>query len=97
MKVNDSALTNAPASRLGGAKPAEDRPGARKPETGAASRDTVQLSELSSRLAQPLESSSPERAAHLERLAALVRSGDYNPDALEISRGIIDEALSFEP
>jgi hypothetical protein len=96
MKVNDSALTNASAARLGGTAPAEGRPGTRKSEQAPAG-DTVQLSELSSRLAQRLEPSNPDRAAHLERLTALVRSGDYNPDPVEISRGIVDEALSPEP
>ncbi len=93
MTVNESGLANTAPSRLGGGKPVE-RVAERKPGAGPAGRDDkVQLSELSSRLLELASTEPPERTARLERLAAEVRAGRYEPDAAAISRALVDEAL----
>lgn len=101
MKVNESSLNQAAASHLGKARQTEAvTPGGPKKDGEAAAplgSDRVQLSDLSGRLLKLLNTESPERAARFERLAAEVRSGRYEVDALAVSRRIIDDALTNEP
>ncbi len=97
MKINDTPLSNTAASALGGTGAAENRRGTRGAGVEHSARDSVQLSELSSRLARLVHSDSSDRAERLERLNALVRSGQYQPDPLAVSRAIIDDGLVAEP
>jgi hypothetical protein len=56
------------------------------------SKDRLHLSALASQIrAEDVES--PERTAHLDRLAAEYAAGRYQADADEISSKLIDEAL----
>jgi flagellar biosynthesis anti-sigma factor FlgM len=61
------------------------------------SKDQVQLSNLLEslrRAASPAEEEiSPERAAHLDKLAAAVQSGEYKVDAKELSSRIVEDTL----
>ena len=94
MKVNDSNIGGLSSAGIGRTQEV-DAGGKAKQKgavAGALSNDNVQLSDLSSAL-QSLQSDSPERTAHLERLAADVASGRYKPDVREVSKGIVDEAL----
>lgn len=60
-------------------------------ESGS-SRDRLQLSALASQIrAEDIES--PERTAHIDRLATEYAAGRYRPDADAISSKLIDEAL----
>jgi anti-sigma28 factor (negative regulator of flagellin synthesis) len=99
MKVNDSAFDHTSAGRLGGPAGPEGIAGggSRAERTPAGVQDTVQLSNLSNRLIQTLESEASARSARIERLAAEVQAGRYHPDAREISRKLIDDALGLEP
>jgi anti-sigma28 factor (negative regulator of flagellin synthesis) len=96
MKVNDSVLSQAAASQPGKTRESEavaagaGRKGsAAQPQDG----DRVQLSNLSGRLLEISAVQSAERDARIERLAADYRAGRYQPDALAVSRGIVDEAM----
>ncbi len=97
MKVNDTSLANTAASRLGAAGNTEGQRPPRRGEVDASGQDSVQLSALASRLAAMVESESPARMERLERLAALVNSGNYRPDAAAVAVSIVNEALISEP
>ena len=73
-----------PAGRQAGAGSVKGGAG-----TGA---DHVNLSSLAEQL-QTLDTASPAREAHLNRLAALYEAGAYQPDAEAISDAIIDDSL----
>lgn len=62
---------------------------------GRASSDTdrVSLSALSERLRESASSGNPDRATHVDRLAAVAQSGNYQVDAMAVSRRIVDEAI----
>ncbi len=98
MKVHDSNLAGPPAGSSAATAPDKARqaerlaPDARRtadPLT-AESPDKVSLSALSAQL-RAQGAQSPERAA---RLAELVRSGRYQIDAAELSRRLVDDALT---
>ncbi|HWR49750.1 MAG TPA: flagellar biosynthesis anti-sigma factor FlgM [Bryobacteraceae bacterium] len=96
MKVTDSAITNAQASRVESPTPNTGPGGARRTGSAGDAGDRVDISTLSGRLLSSLDMDGPERAARLEQLSALVKSGRYQPDAPAISRKIVDEALGPE-
>ncbi len=96
MKVTDSAITNAQSARVESANPNTGHGGARKTGSTGDGGDRVDISTLSGRLLSSLDMDGPERAARLEQLSALVKSGQYQPDAPAISRKIVDEALGTE-
>jgi anti-sigma28 factor (negative regulator of flagellin synthesis) len=56
--------------------------------------DQVQLSTLGMRLAA--EAGTPEREAHVARIAALYQSGAYHVDAEAVSQRIIDDSISIK-
>lgn len=60
---------------------------------GAGGSDEVTLSSLASALQGAL-SDSPERAAHLERLAGEFAAGTYKADPQDTAHGIISDGLS---
>jgi flagellar biosynthesis anti-sigma factor FlgM len=95
MKINDANVGGtgaAPAANaVGGAAAAKAQP---KVGAGNASTDEVQLSNLSEQI-RAEDSSSPERAAHLEKLSSAVDAGTYRVDATAISRKIIDDSTKL--
>ncbi len=92
MKIPDQNLTGIAGSRLGATEPVDTGRKSSKSGPGAGG-DQVQISDLA-RTLQLLSPDSPERAAHLEKLAEEVAGGRYRVDALEMSRRIVDEGLS---
>ena len=100
MKVHESSLNQAAASQIGKSREAEAvTPGELK-KGGVAQpgqdSDRVQLSELSGRLLECLNAESPQRAERLEKLAADYRARRYQPNSLETSRRIVDDAIGQE-
>lgn len=95
MKVNENVLSQAAASQLGKTRGSEAA-GAGGAREGSAAQaqdgDQVSLSNLSGRLLDMLADPA-DRQARVEQLAADYRAGRYQPDALAVSRGIIDEAM----
>jgi flagellar biosynthesis anti-sigma factor FlgM len=95
MKINDANVGGtgaAPATNaVGGTAAAKAQP---KVGAGNTSADEVQLSNLSEQI-RAEDSSSPERAAHLDKLSAAVDAGTYRVDAATISRKIIDESTKL--
>ncbi len=62
-------------------------------EKAGAAPDSVQISSLSSKISE-LQSGSPEREAMLERLAAQVAAGSYEPDPAAIATKLTDDMLA---
>jgi anti-sigma28 factor (negative regulator of flagellin synthesis) len=94
MKINDSNINGLASSGIGKAQEADVAGRTRGKGAGGAdsSTDRVELSSLSASL-RAEDSESPERAAYIEQLAADYEAGQYNPDALEVSKKIIADAL----
>ena len=61
------------------------------------SGDSVQLSGLSGRVSEGLETQAATRAQRVNRIAAAVQSGTYKVDSKAISRALIDQAISGGP
>jgi anti-sigma28 factor (negative regulator of flagellin synthesis) len=87
MKVNDASS----GAISGAGKPLEiqvpaNATGGKK--TSGASSDQVQLSSLSSQLSA-LQPDSPQRAARVEQLAAMVSTGSYSASSIAVSQSIV--------
>lgn len=99
MTVNDTNARAAGAAGLGKAPEVESVGlGTRANVRGQtpAAEDSVQLSQLSSYL-QATDEKSPVRVAYVEQLRASVAAGQYQIDAQEVGRRMIDDALRNEP
>jgi len=95
MRIDNSGLSGVSSERT-------DKTGQMTPDNQDAGKaaskgasDEVQLSSLSEQV-RVLAQTSPERSQRLERLAAAVAAGQYNVDPLEVSRGIVQDALAQE-
>lgn len=97
MKVTDTLLASPAATHVGASEEADGHRPARTGEASGAEADSVQLSALACQLARLAETESPARAARLEQLTALVRSGEYQPDPGAVAAAIVDEALGPQP
>jgi flagellar biosynthesis anti-sigma factor FlgM len=58
--------------------------------------DSVSLSNSPNLVQQALNASSPARSARTQELKALVQSNQYQPDAQEVGRALIDAHLTGE-
>ena len=58
------------------------------------SQDRAEVSGLAGKLADATASAAVERTSHVEKLRAAVAGGSYRVDALEVSRGVVKEALA---
>ena len=98
MKINDSNINGLTSSGVGKAQEADAASRSRGKGVGPAdsSTDRVELSNLSASL-RAEDGESPERAAFIEKLAADYEAGRYNPDAKEVSKKIIADALREPP
>jgi len=95
MKINDANVTGLGSQGIGKTQEAEQGARSRQTRTGDGSSspaDKVQLSNLSETL-RASDSGSPERAAHLERVAAAVQAGRYHVDSLTLSKSIVKDAI----
>jgi flagellar biosynthesis anti-sigma factor FlgM len=69
-------------------------------KTGSAQRnrstgtDSVELSNFTGRLASTLNDAAAVRSRHVAGIAAAVRSGTYQVDAMAVSRALVGEAVS---
>lgn len=101
MRIDDKNLSSAAAAGLGRTQAAEkaeqaaQRAGAAK--SGAAGQsDHVQLSSLAESV-QSLEPNSAANQARLDRLAEVVASGRYAPDAEAIAEKVIQDSIETKP
>jgi flagellar biosynthesis anti-sigma factor FlgM len=56
--------------------------------------DSISLSTSPNLVQQALNSSSSERSARIQELKALVQNNQYQPDAQEVSRALIDAHIT---
>lgn len=101
MKINDPNLNGVNSSGLNGSQGLDrtrateavqqgSRPGGGRRAEGPS--DQVQLSNLSQSL-NAADSESPERVARVEQLRNQVASGNYNPDAQQVSQSLVQSTL----
>ena len=99
MRIYDTNLTGTSASETGRAQESQklNRAGAGKTLAGGGldgSTDRVEFSGTLSRLSRSLATFESNRASRIQTLAAEYQKGNYKPDSLATSRGIISDALS---
>jgi flagellar biosynthesis anti-sigma factor FlgM len=71
------------------------RPGASdSTSTSATPGDSISLSNSPNLVQQALDSSTSARSARIQELKALVANNQYQPDAQEVSRALIDAHLT---
>jgi anti-sigma28 factor (negative regulator of flagellin synthesis) len=95
MKIDPGVPDSTGASQLGKSQEASGvAAGGGRSGTARADRDAdqVQLSGFSGQLLASASTDGPERAAWLQQLASDVRSGNYQVDAMEVSRRMVSEA-----
>ncbi|MBI4877183.1 MAG: flagellar biosynthesis anti-sigma factor FlgM [Acidobacteria bacterium] len=93
MRINDQNSTGISSSQIG--RTQETEAGGRSGRAGgsAAAGDQVELSSLAERLRET-SADMPERAAYLRTLSAEIQAGEYQVDAAELGRKIVDSALA---
>ena len=96
MKINDrSDLSGVPAPGTKGASGVESHGRADgNREADRTGSDRAELSGLAGKIAHASAIDAKQRAETVERLRVEVAQGRYRPDAAEISKGIVNEALS---
>jgi flagellar biosynthesis anti-sigma factor FlgM len=62
--------------------------------SGTPGDDSISLSNSPNLVQQALDSTSSERTARIQELRALVANNQYQPDAQEVSRALIDAHLT---
>ncbi|MEO8128411.1 MAG: flagellar biosynthesis anti-sigma factor FlgM [Bryobacteraceae bacterium] len=95
MKINDTNVGGLGSQGIGKALETEQGERTRQSRTGdrsSSSADKVQLSNLSETL-RASDSESPERAAHLARVASAVQGGHYHVDSTVLSKSIVQDAI----
>lgn len=95
MRIHDTNLNGAGSAQLGRAQEAEALNRGGRSRAGAAGSepgDRVQLSSLAGALSSE-GVDSPERKAMIEKLSADFQAGRYRPDAAEVSRRMVEEAI----
>ena len=95
MKVYDVNLTGPSASESGRAQETQkaDRGSNSRPSTANSSSDRVELSETLARISRAVSSYSADRANKVQALAGQYQSGNYRPDSVKTSQGMVAEAL----
>ena len=95
MKVYDVNLTGPSASEAGRSQEAQkaDRESNSRPATGNSSSDRVELSGTMARISRAVSSYSADRASKVQALAGQYQSGNYRPDSVQTSQGMVAEAL----
>ncbi len=96
MRIHDGNLTGLSPAESGRAQ--ETQKTGREETAGGSkaqhAEDRVEFSAGLSEVARAVSAFGADRAARVKELAAQYSSGNYRPDALATSRGMITEALS---
>ena len=97
MQIVDSNRIGVPASaqseRAAESQPVKP-PAQESGEGKAAETDRVDLSSLTGRISQVLESHANTREERIEALRAAVQAGTYQVDSPALSRTLVDQALA---
>jgi len=99
MRIYDVNLTGTSAAESGRAQEAQrsgSTGGARTGGTGAnGTGDRVEFSSTLGSLAQAMSADGSARESRVQALAAQYQSGNYQPDSVATSKGMVSEALSM--
>ena len=95
MKVYDVNLTGPSASESGRAQETQkaDRESNSRTAAANSSGDRVELSGTLARISRAVSSYSTDRAGKMRALAQQYQSGNYRPDSVKTSQGMMTEAL----
>jgi flagellar biosynthesis anti-sigma factor FlgM len=96
MKIYDRDITGNSPAEPGRAQETQ-KAGRGSPHSvtaGNAGGDRVELSSAMARLSRAISAMGDDRASKVHALTQQYQSGNYQPDSLAISRGLIQEALS---
>jgi len=94
MKIHDQDTAGIAGSGIGRTDAVQSSSGRKgSAPAGGAQGDRVQISDLAQAI-RNLTTESDERAAHLDRLSADYAAGRYKVDAGELSRKLIEDAVS---
>jgi anti-sigma28 factor (negative regulator of flagellin synthesis) len=97
MRVNDLNLTGTSAAPSGATQEAKQTARGSSAAAGltnsGSSGDRIEFSNTLTSLSSAMSSYGTDRAAKVQALAAQYRSGNYRPDSLATSRGMVSEAL----
>ena len=89
MRIQDYNPVETTATRTEDVRQTERASRSSGNQTSAAGEDRVDLSGLSERVSQALETSASEHSARVQRLARDVAAGRYQPDAMRVSRAMV--------
>jgi anti-sigma28 factor (negative regulator of flagellin synthesis) len=94
MKVYDVNLTGPSASESGRPQEAQKAGESNsRPATETSSSDRVELSGTMARIARAVSSYSADRSNKVQALAQQYQSGNFRPDSVKTSQGMVAEAL----
>jgi|ERR1035441_4044265 hypothetical protein len=96
MKIYDRNLTGSSANEAGRAQELQKTGGAgsgKSAKSGSTSNDSVEFSGALGMLSRVLASSDTSRATRVQSLAAQYQSGNYQPNSMATSQGMITESL----
>ena len=94
MKVYDRGLTAAETGHTQDIQKLSNTSSGKSSTKGAdSSGDRVEFSGNLGRLSRTLSAYDTSRASRVQALAAQYQSGNYRPDSVAISRGMVSEAL----
>ena len=95
MKVYDTNFASTSAAQTGRTQETQKVDRGENARAGAAGsgQDRVEFSGTLGRLSQALAASNSSRASHVQSLAAQYQSGNYRPNSLATSRGMVSDAL----
>jgi hypothetical protein len=98
MRVYDVNLTGASTAESGRTQETQksDRAGTGRAggSGGGANGDRVEFSSALGRLSQALAASESQRAGRVQALATQYQSGNYRPDSIATSKGMVSEGLA---
>jgi anti-sigma28 factor (negative regulator of flagellin synthesis) len=91
IRIGDDGLPGAAAPATSRAEPLARTAGTAKSGAGQSESGPahVQISSLS----ETIVAAQPQRAAEVQRLAGVYRSGSYQVDSASLARALVDEAL----
>jgi anti-sigma28 factor (negative regulator of flagellin synthesis) len=98
MRIYDVNLTGSSAAESGRAQETQRSDRAAGTRTAGASAngssDSVEFSSTLGRLSQVMSTDGSARAGRVQALASLYQSGNYRPDSLATSKGMVAESLA---
>ena len=94
MRISNSSLSKTGSRRTERAESGRARSTGPGSVTHSSGEDTVATGSQHELVSQAVEAGASERTEHIGQLKSALESGNYVPDAAEVSRAVVAEALS---